>query len=235
MRSLLLASIAILSISCAGGNDPRYGEPVFGKVKDAYPVVSISQGQVKGENRDGVAIFRGIPYGSDASGETRIKKASPAASWEGVRDCTANGPIAVQNGMSISGAPGLGDYFSGGHPELFGVADEKQGENCLVLNVLTPGIDKAGRPVLVYIHGGGFDTGSGTLVLGADKLAREEDLVIVGVNHRLNLFGFLYLGHDRSAGKQRSDDHSRLQSFARHRIRQAVGRRKSQPTVWYRL
>ncbi len=195
MRSLLLASIAILSISCAGGNDPRYGEPVFGKVKDAYPVVSISQGQVKGENRDGVAIFRGIPYGSDASGENRFKKASPAASWEGVRACTANGPIAVQNGMSISGAPGLGDYFSGGHPELFGVADEKQGENCLVLNVLTPGIDKAGRPVLVYIHGGGFDTGSGTLVLGADKLAREEDLVIVGVNHRLNLFGFLYLGH----------------------------------------
>ena len=67
-------------------------------------------------------------------------------------------------------------------------------EDCLVLNVLTPGLDDKKRPVLVYIHGGGFATGSGTLVLGADKWAREEDLVVVGINHRLNIFGYLYLG-----------------------------------------
>ena len=69
--------------------------------------------------------------------------------------------------------------------------EEKQGEDCLVLNVLTPGLDDKKRPALVYIHGGGFATGSGTLVLGADKWAREEDLVVVGINHRLNIFGYL--------------------------------------------
>ncbi len=178
MRRLLYFSMIILAASCS-----------------ASPIVTTSKGKVKGETRNGVAIFRGIPYGAPTDGENRFKKPEPAPPWEGVLDCTINGPIAVQNGMSISGAPGLGDYFSGGHPELFGVADEKQGENCLVLNVLTPGVDRKERPVLVYIHGGGFDTGSGTLTLGADKLAKEEDLVIVGVNHRLNLFGFLSLGH----------------------------------------
>ena len=178
MRRLLYIVIVLLAASCTSS-----------------PIVTTSKGKVKGETRNGVAIFRGIPYGAPTAGENRFKKPEPAPAWEGVLDCTINGPIAVQNGMSISGSPGLGDYFSGGHPELFGVADEKQGENCLVLNVLTPGVDRKERPVLVYIHGGGFDTGSGTLTLGADKLAKEEDLVIVGVNHRLNLFGFLYLGH----------------------------------------
>ena len=178
MRRLLYFSMIILAASCS-----------------ASPIVTTSKGKVKGETRNGVAIFRGIPYGAPTDGENRFKKPEPAPTWEGVLDCTINGPIAVQDGMSISGAPGLGDYFSGGHPELFGVAAEKQGEDCLVLNVLTPGVDRKERPVLVYIHGGGFDTGSGTLTLGADKLAKEEDLVIVGVNHRLNLFGFLYLGH----------------------------------------
>ena len=100
----------------------------------------------------------------------------------------------MQFGTSISGNPNLGGYFSGGKPELFGVADEEQNENCLVLNVVTPGIDNAKRPVLVYIHGGGFTSGSGTLVLGSDPLAREEDIVIVGITHCFNVFGYLHLG-----------------------------------------
>ena len=169
--------------------------PQFGKVKEENPVALTLTGKVLGENRDGVAIFRGIPYGGPCDGENRFKAPIAPKAWEGVRDCTKNGPYAIQNGTSISGSPGrMGRYFNGGHPELFGVENEKQGENCLVLNVLTPGIDEAERPVLVYLHGGGFSTGSGTLVLGADRLAREENLVIVGVNHRLNVFGYLYLG-----------------------------------------
>lgn len=171
-----------------------YGKPVFGVVKEANPIVTTTHGKVLGENRDGVAIFRGIPYGRDCDGDRRFLPPVPAENWEGVRDCTKNGFYAVQLGTSISGSEGLGPYFSGGKPELFGVAEEKQGENCLVLNVVTPGIDDKRRPVLVYIHGGGFATGSGTLVLGSDPLAREEDVVIVGINHRLNAFGYLYLG-----------------------------------------
>ena len=171
----------------------RYGEAVFGTVTDAAPVVQTIHGAVRGENREGVAVFRGIPYGGDVSGKNRFRPPSPAKDWEGVRDCTLNGFIAVQAGTSISGTADFGNYFSGGHPEKFGCEREKQGENCLVLNVLTPGIDGQKRPVAVYIHGGGFDTGSGTLVLGADQWVREEDLVLVGINHRLNVFGYLNL------------------------------------------
>ena len=71
---------------------------------------------------------------------------------------------------------------------------EEQGENCLVLNVLTPGTDDKKRPVLIYIHGGGFTTNSGSILTGGDKLVREQNIVAVSVNHRLNAFGFLYLG-----------------------------------------
>ncbi|MBQ9712263.1 MAG: carboxylesterase/lipase family protein [Bacteroidales bacterium] len=192
--ALLFVGVLALS-SCGNASSPQYGSPVFGTVTDEHPVAVISSGKISGENRDGIAIFRGIPYGGPCDGANRWMPPTPVQPWEGTRDCTVNGPIAMQNSQSISADPtGLGRYFNGGHPELFGCEDEYESENCLVLDVLTPGIDKAARPVLVYIHGGGFATGSGSLVLGADRLSREEDIVIVGVNHRLNIFGYLYLG-----------------------------------------
>ena len=194
---LLLFLLSTFLFPACGSSPARfaYGDPVFGTVKDDKPVATLVTGRIAGENRDGIAIFRGIPYGGPCDGPNRWKAPSPVQPWEGIRDCTVNGPVSMQNSQSISAdSTGLGRYFNGGHPELFGCQDEFESENCLVLNVLTPGIDRAGRPVLVYIHGGGFATGSGSLVLGADRLAREEDLVIVGVNHRLNVFGYLYLG-----------------------------------------
>lgn len=172
----------------------KYGIPIFGMVRTEAPVAKTCHGMVLGENRDGIAIFRGIPYGGTCSGERRFLPPVPAEDWDGIKDCRKNGYYAVQCGCSISGSDNLGEYFSGGKKELFGVNEEQQSEDCLVLNVLTPGLDAAKRPVVVYIHGGGFSTGSGSLVLGADKFAREEDIVIVGVNHRLNVFGYLYLG-----------------------------------------
>lgn len=166
----------------------------YGKVMTDAPVVETTYGKIRGENRNGVAIFRGIPYGGNCDGERRFLPPVKPEAWEEIRDCTVNGPIAVQFGTSISGSGDFGAYFSGGRPELFGCDKEVQSENCLVLNVLTPGIDAQKRPVVVYIHGGGFASGSGTLVLGADKWCREEDMVVVGINHRLNVFGALYLG-----------------------------------------
>ena len=162
-------------------------------VTEKNPVVKTGSGKVMGETRKGVAIFRGIPYGGDCGPGRRFMAPVPAESWEGVRDCTKNGPIAVQLGESVAASAAFREYFGGGHPELQGVLEEEQGENCLVLNVLTPDLTGK-RPVLFYIHGGGFTTNSGSIVTGGDRLVREQDLVLVSVNHRLNAFGFLYLG-----------------------------------------
>lgn len=171
-----------------------YGMPVFGKTIQSAPVADTVYGKVRGENRDGVAIFRGIPYGGNCEGKNRFLPAREPKAWTGIRDCRKNGQISMQVGGSIAGSWDFGAYFSGGRPELFGIEYETKGENCLVLNILTPQPGEGKRPVLIYIHGGGFSAGSGTLVLGADALVREQNIVLVGVNHRLNAFGFLYLG-----------------------------------------
>jgi len=159
------------------------------------PVVRTDLGYVKGEDREGVYVFRGIPYGEDTSGKNRFLPPRPAKPWEGVFDATKNGHICMQKGGSISRhGSALGRYFNGGEPEKFGVLQEEKGEDCLVLNVLTPSLTGK-KPVLVYFHGGGFINGSGTLFIGADRFVREnDDIVLVSVNHRINIFGFLYLG-----------------------------------------
>lgn len=166
----------------------------YGRIQEKNPTADTVSGKVLGENRNGIAVFRGIPYGGRCDGSRRFLAPQPAKPWEGIRDCRKNGYYAPQFGSSISGSDVFGSFFSGGKPEKFGCETEEQNENCLVLNVITPGCDGRKRPVAVYIHGGGFASGSGTLVLGADEWVREEDLVLVGVNHRLNVFGFLYLG-----------------------------------------
>lgn len=172
----------------------RYGEPVFGTVREEYPVAETNCGKVKGFTRDGIAIFKGIPYAGNCSGENRFLAPTEPEPWDGVRDCTKNGPCAMQNAVSIAGDPGvLASYYKGKDVNSTGEI-ESQGENCLVLDVLTPGLDDQKRPVVFYIHGGAFRTGSGTMVAAADPWCREEDVVVVGVNHRLSVFGYLYLG-----------------------------------------
>lgn len=160
------------------------------------PVAETTHGSIRGEidENNNVMIFRGIPYGSAVDGENRFLPAEEAEDWEGIRDCTKNGNIAYQHSQSISGSPDFGPYFSGSTPEIFRCEDEEENENCLFLNVVTPNTDTEKRPVIVYIHGGGYATGSGSLVLGSGKMVNEEDVVMVGVNHRLNVFGYLHLG-----------------------------------------
>jgi para-nitrobenzyl esterase len=107
-------------------------------------------------------------------------------------EATENGPRCVQGPGNIFLNPTIGAYFRGskGRTEL---AAQGQSENCLVLNVSTPGLHGK-RPVMVYIHGGGYASGSGLLTVFADAFPRREDVVLVGVNHRINVFGYLYLG-----------------------------------------
>jgi para-nitrobenzyl esterase len=110
-----------------------------------------------------------------------------------VRDATVTGPQCVQAGGNVFTSAQLGDYFGGGRADRPELAKQPMSENCLVLNVLTKGL-KGKRPVMVYIHGGGFNSQSGLLTLFADRHVREQDVVLVGINHRLGVFGYTYLG-----------------------------------------
>jgi para-nitrobenzyl esterase len=156
-------------------------------------VVDTTTGPIRGRVFGGAHVFAGIPYGSAA----RFRPPLPAAPWEHVRAATSAGPRAVQATSPDPRYPNvpkqLIDYFAGGDPDELGREVERDDEDCLVLNVVTPRPDDAARPVMVYVHGGGFDSGSGYAVLGGTGLAVEEDVVVVGVNHRLNVFGFLHL------------------------------------------
>ncbi|WP_163718527.1 carboxylesterase/lipase family protein [Mangrovibacterium lignilyticum] len=150
-------------------------------------------GKVKGYDFNGVKIFRGIPYGDTTEGEARFLPPRKPQSWTGVKDCTLNGPRCIQGGRSIFETDRLGPYFSGGRADRFELSKQPSGEDCLNLNVLTPGITGK-RPVMVYIHGGGFQDGGGLLAVFSDRHVREQDVVLVGINHRLNVFGYTYFG-----------------------------------------
>ena len=162
------------------------------------PIASTEFGKVRGVSGK-VKSFRGIPYGAPTEGAERFGPPKSPVPWKDVRDASHPGPRCLQlpdktlGGQNIFTSPILGPYFSGGRSDA-AMTVEPESENCLVLNVLTPGL-RGNRPVMVYIHGGGFAQGSSALTLLADRFVAEEDVVVVGVNHRLNAFGYTYLGN----------------------------------------
>ena len=142
-------------------------------LEPASPVAATSAGQIRGYTDAGIHIFRGVPYGADTSGRRFLPPVAPAK-WTGVRDALEFGPLAPQatrTGRPIS-------------------------EDCLHLNVWTPGLrDGARRPVMVYFHGGAYSGGtSNEIDTDGARVSRRGDVVVVTVNHRLNAFGYLYLG-----------------------------------------
>jgi para-nitrobenzyl esterase len=150
--------------------------------------VTTTHGQVRGAVDQGVHVFRGVPYGASTAGRRRFLPPLPAEPWTGVRDATEWGHLAPQAGAVADVS--LADINTIG--ELPRVA---LGEDCLVLNVWTPGLgDGVKRPVLFWLHGRGFAAGGGSegWYNGA-ALAKRGDAVVITINHRLNVFGYLHL------------------------------------------
>jgi para-nitrobenzyl esterase len=189
-RDLFRNSLTCGGAALVGG----LGAPnnAFGNDKES-PVAETQYGKVRGASVQGVHIFRGIPYGGPTEGAGRFLPPSKPQAWKEIRDTTQTGPRCVQGPSNIFLSPMIGEYFGGGRKDRIELAKQEDSENCLNLNVLTPGL-RGKRPVLIYIHGGGFTGGSAQLTLFADAFPREQDVVLVGINHRLNVFGYLYLG-----------------------------------------
>ena len=158
-------------------------KPAGALAQNSAPIAETTLGRVRGYMENGIRSFRGVPYAASTAGANRFMPPRKREPWTGVRDAIELGLRAPQlNGPRV--------------PEWF-VMDrfEPMGEDCLVVNVWTPALnDNARRPVMVWLHGGGFTGGSnGFTAYDGANLARTHDVVVVGVNHRLNVFGFLYL------------------------------------------
>ena len=141
-------------------------------------ITKTTQGEVQGREKEGVLLFAGIPYAAPPTGSRRFRAPEPHDGWTGVHDARRFGPAAPQ-------------------PREEGLTANPQvrwDEDCLTLNICTPGLDAARRPVLVWIHGGGFRTGQGAIPwYNGTSFAQRGDIVTVSINYRLGALGFAHL------------------------------------------
>ena len=138
------------------------------------PVVQLEQGIARGVEHEGVQVWRGLPYAAPPTGELRWRPPAPAKDWSGLREALDSGSICTQ--PSSGGDPGVGP----GAPS----------EDCLYLNVFKPVQREAPLPVMVWIHGGGFNNGSGTAHLYDGSALARRGVMVVSINYRLGRLGF---------------------------------------------
>jgi para-nitrobenzyl esterase len=163
----------------------------------AFPILKTMVGPVRGRVEDGLTVFRGIRYGAPPTGADRFRPSRRPAAWSEPQNAFAYGASAMQMemGLADSGAP---RHLRGALAPILPAPEDKanESEDCLFLNVWSPGFnDGKNRPVMVWLHGGAYAAGSGSWpVYDGAALAKKGDVVVVSINHRLNVFGYLYLG-----------------------------------------
>lgn len=159
-----------------------------------HAIVETCNGKVRGYTRNGIHSFKGLPYAASTAGKARFMPPSRPLPWTGIRNSMAYGPVCPQVDR-----PG---WQSDEQAWLFDWDDGHPSEHCLRVNVWTPSIsDGKRRPVMVWIHGGGFVAGSSQEFRAYDgeRLSRRGDVVVVSMNHRLGILGFLDLSnYDKS-------------------------------------
>lgn len=181
-RVMIILGLLLVVLALLGGAAFLYIRSVMGAPEviigapDDRTIVTTTAGDVRGYLTDDVYTYHGIPY---AEARERFVPASAVTPWEGVRDTVNYGPTSPQAAILGGGAN----------------TSNTGSNNCQNLNLWTPGLsDGKRRPIMVWLHGGGMSSGSGN---GAQNdganLARAEDVVVVAVNHRLNVYGFLDL------------------------------------------
>ena len=204
-RNFIQSTAAAATTTVAGGLTPRgalaapvdsgpVAKPTIMAHTDSN-IVETTLGKVRGSQRNGIHIFRGIPYGADTGGKNRFLPARRPDEWPGVR--------SAQWYEHVCPYPPRTSWANDENAFLFQWNDGIPGEDCLRANVWTPGIDdNKKRPVMVWVHGGGYTSGSGQELRAYDgeNLCRRGDVVVVGFNHRLNVFGFLNLSQIAGPG-----------------------------------
>ncbi len=152
-------------------------------MSDNRATVTTKCGKLEGNIENGMYVFKGIPYAEQPVGDLRWLPPQPMKKWSGVKPANKYGSISPQNVMPGPAIPGMPDW-----------GKKFQNEGCLYLNIWTPGLDDAKRPVIFWIHGGAFIIGAGNEpVLENGSLVKRGDLVLVSINYRMGAFGFMNL------------------------------------------
>lgn len=146
----------------------------------AQGIVSTTLGDVRGTAQAGAEAYLGIPYAAPPVAANRWREPQPAALWQGVRDASHYGP-ACQQGVPAAWGPYTDEFLAAG----------PMSEDCLTLNVWKPRKAAGKRPVLVFIHGGGFGGGSGSLPIYSGAKLAAQGAVVITLNYRVGVFGFM--------------------------------------------